>query len=172
MADGEEGDDSINFHDMLELLDDPDALGCLSPRMLEACFKEGIDPAELLPKSASDFTGNPSTPVPERFQKSRAARHEAHRCLKVRDVLSCRQQLSRSFTSADEAAMTALQAEMDEAKARYAAEEAAAHHRRESRWVASHSISCHPVPPIPSHPIPSSAVPFHRPIHPDQTNTN
>ena len=109
-------DAGYSFHEMMALLNDPDALGSLSPRMLEACSKEGIAPEELLPKTAADFAGDPSSPVPERFRVKRAARYEAHRELKVRDVLECRQTLSRAFSSYDEQAMEALRVELGEVR--------------------------------------------------------
>ena len=132
-GEAEAGPDPIAFERMMAVLaEGPTALSNLTPRTKEACAKEGIEPRELLPKKVSDFAGAASSPIAERFQRSRHARYEANRAMKVRDVLTARESVTHAeLETADQAAMRQLQDELHEARARYADEEAAAHHRKE-----------------------------------------
>ena len=86
----------------------------LTPRTIEACAEEGIEPYELLPRPLSDFApADKATHIEPRHQQARHARFETRRIAKLADVLTTRRRLSDDprfevVTAADAAGMSEL----------------------------------------------------------------
>ena len=66
----------------------------LTPRTLEACEEEGLDPIELLPRVLSDFAPRDlKVHLPRHHQEARFQRFEERRVKKLGDVVSTRRRL-------------------------------------------------------------------------------
>lgn len=71
----------------------------LTPRTLEACAEEGIDPVELLPRTPSDFAPRDLKVVLSvHHQQARCERFETRRASKLQDVLLARRRVVDTFT--------------------------------------------------------------------------
>jgi hypothetical protein len=71
-------------------------LSRLTPRTLEACSREGIEPTELMPQAITAFAPQDLRDKEElamRHQRARYERYEARRTAKISDVLAARREL-------------------------------------------------------------------------------
>lgn len=114
--------------ELLELLKKGlDGLRKMTPRTLEACAEEGLEPSELLPRTVADFAPNDLKVVlSKEHQLARHERFEQRRRQKLADVVRARRRLltlpSKAETAEDRAAASMLVQE----RQRRAAEQIAA----------------------------------------------
>ena len=67
----------------------------LTPRTLEACAEEGIEPVELLPRKLADFAPtDKGTELAPHHQQARLDRFEVRRIAKLSDVITTRRRLA------------------------------------------------------------------------------
>lgn len=70
------------------------SLRMLTPRTLEACAEEGLEPPELLPRTVADFAPRDlKVHLPKHHQESRHKRFEERRLKKVSDVIKARAEI-------------------------------------------------------------------------------
>ena len=75
----------------------------LTPRTLEACAEEGIDPLELLPKALAEFVPKDlKVELSSRHLQARFERFEARRLAKVDDVIAARRRILQGPSSSSD----------------------------------------------------------------------
>ncbi len=92
-------------NELISLLSDEGAAGLkrLTPRTLEACAEEGIEPQELVPRKLTDFApADKAIKLAPHHQQARFNRFEERRIAKLTDVISARRRLIGEGAPSDE----------------------------------------------------------------------